>query len=160
MMKRGISGTGGGIAFNELPLIIHVDCKEATEKAIAEVFERHQKAIHEHIEMRTSPYIRVNEDQVIAGPSFAKLLNNLVPTGADQRDNKTRSERRLETYTSRTWSQDPELASSPRRNEVEQKIETNVAHCAMDRSHRANYLTHRRPGHPPLGVRPDNSYLP
>lgn len=58
-----------------LPLIIHIDSNGDVMKKVIDLARRHRDAIYDHLETRTTPYIRIGDETVHGGPSFEALLN-------------------------------------------------------------------------------------
>lgn len=62
-----------------LPLIVHINVfsKNDTYQRCARMFLKNADAVHDNIENRLSPYIRVMEDGIAHGPDFETIRNSI-----------------------------------------------------------------------------------
>ncbi len=79
-IMRKMGETGLDVNLSELPLVIHVDpLRNDVTNTVAALFRKHQAKIHEYLETRSRPYIKVTAGGVIEGPRYVTLLQQEKP---------------------------------------------------------------------------------
>lgn len=73
---RRMEETGLDISLDELPLVVHITANKDISSTVAKIFKQHENNIHDYLETRSRPYIKVTHEGISEGPRYATLLQD------------------------------------------------------------------------------------
>ena len=127
---RRMDETGLDVSLNELPLVIHVDAKHDVSNTVAEIYKKYRDQIHDYIETRTRPYIKVTSGGIIEGPRYATLLYEQKP------EIRERGEQWVERWTQKIVQNRPDghKLSDEDIEEIRQRVKDTVLPQVLESS--------------------------